>query len=65
MSIKKDLLSQLGWTKEEIEHFLIDDNDTSFDDTWDTCEYTESISTETQTISFRIGVAETRKIVVK
>ena len=62
---KKELLKQIGWSEEELEHFMVDDSEFVSNTSQDYYDSSEHTTTETHTICFRTGIAETKKIIVR
>ena len=65
MNSKSELLKQLGWSDEQLTHFMIDDRDDTPQNTVDEVEIFESVSTDNHTISFKFGIADKTKISIK
>lgn len=66
MKTKFELLKTLGWSDEQLNHFLIEDVDTIVSaETSNEIEVFESVTTETRTISFQFGMADTSKVILK
>lgn len=65
MNTKAELLRQLGWSDEQLSHFMVDEGEYTPQDTVEDIEIFESVSTDNHTISFRFGIADKTKIIIK
>lgn len=65
MNTKAELLRQLGWNNEQLSHFMVDEGEYTPQDTVEDIEIFESVSTDNHTISFRFGIADKTKIIIK